>query len=315
MAYYFPQDSTSLDSLRTNIGHLDVVAPHWLTIDGAGTVETIGNIGAAATFLRGTNAVILPSVALTSKYAGHQIVTDPDVSSEALNQLVDAVETWDGLALDFEGMDAGDRPYLTAFINTLGSALHARGKYYAMALPAKTSDAKTGWSGSYDYAAIAQSADLYLVMAYGFKTGSSAIPGSSAPLPWMDSAMAYAVREIPGDRVVLGVPFYGYDWNVSTGPPARALRYRDTRELLERTGATTSIDPESSSAMFEYTEGGQSHEVWYEDERSLAPKLNLVRKYGLRGVGAWRLGQEDPRSWVVWEQMLTAPRSVSAQLP
>src|SRR5205823_12513614 len=116
---------------------------------------------------------------------------------------------WDGLALDFEGLDAADRPYLSAFVNLVGEALHQRGKIYAVALPAKTSDVKTGWGGSYDYAAISQAADIYLVMAYGFKTGGSSVPGSTAPLPWVDASVAYAVTEIAPSRLVLGVPFYG----------------------------------------------------------------------------------------------------------
>ncbi len=314
VAYYFPQDPTSLDSLRANIRSLDLVALHTLTIDDTGTLHTIPATDAER-FLRTTNVMVMPSVMVTSKAAGHEIVTVPEVANRAKSQLVEAAMAWDGLALDFEGLDAADRPYLSAFVNLIGQALHERGKYYAVALPAKTSDVKTGWAGSYDYAAIAQAADLYLVMAYGFTTSGSSVPGSTAPLPWMDRSMGYAVSEIPGDRLILGVPFYGYDWNVTKGPPARALRHRDTRQLLERTGAVPSIDPETASATFQYTEGNETHEVWYEDDRSLGPKLQLLRKYGLRGVGAWRLGQEDPKAWAVWDQMLASPSVVTSQVP
>jgi spore germination protein len=313
LAYYFPQDPTSLDSLRANIRSLDIVAPHWLEIDREGTVTTLPSAAAAA-YLKTTNVMVLPSVALTGRGAGHEIVTNADVMAESIRQLLAAVEPWDGLFLDSEGMDAADRPHLSWYINVLGSALHERGKFYAIALPAKTRDERTGWSGSYDYAAIKDAADLYLVMAYGFRTGTSSTAGSSAPLPWMDASMAYAVTELAPEKLILGVPFYGYDWNVTKGPPARALRFRDTRELMDRTGATPTIHREQGSAMFEYTVGGERHEVWYEDSRSLAPKLNLVQKYKLRGVGAWRLGQEDPRAWTIWDQMLTTP-TYAAELP
>src|SRR5205807_1664991 len=157
---YFPQDSTSIDSLRANLRSLDVVALHTLTIDGTGTVKSIE--GSEVAFLKNTPAMVLPSVMVTSRSAGHAIITDPDVATQALSQLLDAAAPWDGLALDFEGLDPADRPYLSAFINILGQALHERGKFYAIALPAKTNDAKGGWGGSYDYAAISQAADLYL---------------------------------------------------------------------------------------------------------------------------------------------------------
>ena len=39
MAYYYPPDSVSLDSLRANVRRLDIVAPHWLEIDDSGEVR------------------------------------------------------------------------------------------------------------------------------------------------------------------------------------------------------------------------------------------------------------------------------------
>ncbi|HEX2987687.1 MAG TPA: hypothetical protein VHS06_05895, partial [Chloroflexota bacterium] len=41
----------------------------------------------------------------------------------------------------------------------------------------------------------------------------------------------------------------------------------------------------------------QEHEVWLEDATSVAGKLQIATRYGLGGVGAWRLGQEDPGVW------------------
>src|SRR5581483_6143291 len=185
MAYYFPQDPTSLTSLRANIRHLDVVAPHWLDIDGDGTVRS-GQRDEVVAFLRSARVLVLPSVALATKDRGHAIVTDPDTRAYALDQLVAAAVGWDGLALDFEGMDADDRDSLTDFVNQLGRRLHQRQQLYAVALPAKTSDARTGWGGSYDYVGIRDAADLYLVMAYGYRVGTSSVPGSTAPLPWIE---------------------------------------------------------------------------------------------------------------------------------
>jgi len=37
--------------------------------------------------------------------------------------------------------------------------------------------------------------------------------------------------------------------------------------------------------------------MWIEDARAFATKLELVRKYGLRGYSVWVLGTEDPKIW------------------
>lgn len=307
VAYYFPPDPASFVSLRTNVSRLDVVAPHWLVIDEDGQVHS-SEPPEAASFLRSAGATVLPSVALRNREAGHRIVTEPAVAAFATEQLLVAVATWHGLALDFEGLDPGDRQATSAFINTLGDAVRAAGKLFLVALPAKTSDVRTGWSGAYEYAAIAKAADLYLVMAYGYTSSASATPGSTAPLPWVDASLAFAAAQIPRDRLLLGVAFYGYDWNLTRGPPARALRFNDTLEVVGRTGAIPAFDAPIGSATFQYESSGEAHEVWYEDARALAARLELVAQYGLRGVGAWRLGQEDPAAWEVWDAYLGPPR-------
>ncbi len=306
MAYYYPSDQQGEQSLRQNLTRLDIVAPHWLTIDETGTVHA--KVPAASVpVLRASTAVILPSVALASRAAGHAIVSDPTIGATAIDNLIASVALWDGLALDFEGMDARDRAGLSRFIRQLGTALSAAGKRYAIALPAKTADHTTGWSGSYDYRAIADAADYYLVMAYGFTTSGSSTPGSTAPLSWVTRSMAYAATEIAPERLILGIPFYGYDWNLSKGPPARALRYDNVEELIARTGAVPVLDAETGSRTFRYEHDGEVHEVWYEDAESLAIKLRLVSQYRLAGVGGWRLGQEDPGLWPVWDAMLGRP--------
>ncbi|MPZ13207.1 MAG: hypothetical protein GEU73_02060 [Chloroflexi bacterium] len=304
MAYYFPLDRASFDSLRENVQRLDVVAPHWLTMSGDGRVRS-SEVGDVVAFLRSSEVVVLPSVALENHDAAHPVLGDPALSAIAMDELVAAASQWDGLALDFEGVDPADRDALTAFIRTLGDRLRASGKVFAIALPAKNGDMVTGWSGAYDYAAISGAADLYLIMAYGYRTSASSIPGSTSPLSWVDQVMAFAATQLPVDRVILGVAFYGYDWNLAQGPPARALRYVDTGEVLATTGATAQFDPEVGSATFSYERDGEAHDVWFEDDRSVGAKLDLVAKYGLRGAGAWRLGQEHPGTWRLWDDLLS----------
>lgn len=36
---------------------------------------------------------------------------------------------------------------------------------------------------------------------------------------------------------------------------------------------------------------------WYENEKSISSKLELIDKYNLKGAGSWSLGQETPETW------------------
>lgn len=303
-AYYFPPDRASLDSMRANHARLDVIAPHWLTMDDQGNLRgTLPSEG--RTFLNSVDATILPSVALSSRDAGDRIVGDSTIAAAAIGRLTALATEWDGISLDFEGLDPSSRDGLTQFIRDLGSSVRRTGKLFTVALPAKTSDVRTGWSGAYDLPAIADAADLFLVMAYGFRTSASTEPGSTAPLPWVESTLRYTTKVIAPERLILGVAFYGYDWNTAKGPPARALRHSDVVPLIARVAAVPTLDPRSLSVTFRYEEEGEQHEVWFEDARSLDAKVALAGRYGLRGVGAWRLGQEDPEVWRVWDVALS----------
>jgi spore germination protein len=303
LAYYYPPDPASLASLQTNVSRLELVAPHWWTIDGNGEIARDERPQGFA-FVRTSGLIVLPSVMVSSRAAGHAILSDQAVSRVAIRNLVNAVGPWDGLALDFEGLDPDDRADLSRFIRDLGVALREAGKLYLVALPAKSNDARAGWGGAYDFAAIAGAADLYLVMAYGWTTSSSQTPGSTSPRWWVEETMRYAASVFPPNKLLLGLAYYGYDWNVTQGPPARALRYVDAAEIRDRVGASPQLDPRSATTTFRYTDAeGNRHEVWYEDQRGIAAKLELINGLGLRGVGAWRLGQEDPSSWSVWENL------------
>src|SRR5215216_4502007 len=61
LGYYYPPDPSSLESLRINAERLEIVAPHWWTIDGDGVIDTDERPQGAA-FLRSSNLIVLPSV-------------------------------------------------------------------------------------------------------------------------------------------------------------------------------------------------------------------------------------------------------------
>lgn len=41
------------------------------------------------------------------------------------------------------------------------------------------------------------------------------------------------------------------------------------------------------------------HEVWFEDVRSLQAKFDLIRSYGLRGMGYWQIMQLFRANWLL----------------
>ncbi len=250
-AYYVPYDPTSWASLQEHAGATDNVGAQWVTIDACGNIGSRDD-QTLKQFARTQGIKVFPSLLTSSGWLNHRILTDEAVSAHAISQIVAYVldEGYDGFDLDLEGVEAGDRAAYTDFVARLGAALHEHGKTLALAIPAKTRDVTTGWAGAYDYAALGRHADLITIMTYDYH-GSWGGPGPVAPYGWVEDVMAFATGQIPTRKVLLGLAFYGYDWNV-TSDRARALNYAQAAELSGRYQAPMILDLEAQSATFSY---------------------------------------------------------------
>ena len=69
--------------------------------------------------------------------------------------------------------------------------------------------------------------------------------------------------------------------------------------LAAEKGAEIFYDEKAQAPHFRYENGGISHEVWFEDVRSLRAKLGLVREYGLRGAGYWQIMRLFRPGWIL----------------
>ena len=107
-----------------------------------------------------------------------------------------------------------------------------------------------GWAGWADYAALGALADLFTIMTYEYR-GQWSGPGSIAPYAWVDRVIAFATHEMPSRKVLVGLGFYGYDWNTSRGT-ARALSYAQATALADRYATPIAFDPATASATFSY---------------------------------------------------------------
>ena len=123
-----------------------------------------------------------------------------------------------------------------------------------------------------------------------------------APLPEVRRVVEYAVTRIPPEKIDLGIPNYGYDWPVSSSGKAEEAKTVGNIEavhLAAEKGAEIFYDEKAQAPHFRYENGGISHEVWFEDVRSLRAKLGLVREYDLRGAGYWQIMRLFRPGWIL----------------
>ncbi|MGI5839683.1 MAG: glycosyl hydrolase family 18 protein [bacterium] len=231
----------------------------------------------------------------------HTVLADPErraVLVEAIYQLL-TENNYDGVNLDIENVLPEDREVFTAFVRELSERLRPAGLIMSMAVPAKTGEfPEREWIGAFDYAALAPLNDFLMIMTYEFHWAGGE-PGPIAPLPWMEEVLAFALTQIPADKLLLGIPLHGYDWIVP--PPAgffaRGVSYRGATSLIEEYEVPVQWDDTAKEPFFFYVSDGEKHEVWFQNPNSLHAKMTLVETYGLRGLGLWPLAFAFPAFW------------------
>ena len=136
-------------------------------------------------------------------------------------------------------------------------------------------------------------------------------PMAVAPIPSVRQVLDYAVTEIPPERIFMGIPNYGYDWPlpfVRGTTAARGIGNHEAVQIAALHNVSIQYDEESQAPFFEYTSGGISHIVWFEDVRSIQAKFQLVAEYGFRGIGYWQLMRPFRQNWMLLNSSFSITR-------
>lgn len=199
-----------------------------------------------------------------------------------------------GLDIDFEYIPGEEKENFADFVDLARQVMNLFGYPVSVALVPKTRKDQQGllYEGM-DYGLLGQAANQVMLMTYewGYAYGP---PMAVAPLHMVRRVAEYALTEIPADRIILGVPNYGYDWPLPYergSTRARTLGNVEAVQLAVSKGALIEFDEEAQSPYFHYLQDGVRHEVWFEDVRSYEAKFRLVRELNLKGVGFWQMMQ------------------------
>ncbi|MDI2586403.1 glycosyl hydrolase family 18 protein [Psychrobacillus sp. NEAU-3TGS] len=240
-----------------------------------------------------------------------QILGSTEIRNRAINNIYQLVKNknFAGVNIDFEQVPEELRDLYTGFLHTLRARLSPEGYYTTVAVPPKTTD-NIPWLRGYDYGGIGASVDFVFIMAYDFHEASSP-PGPVAPITEVRKTIQFALQHMNRNKIILGVPRYGYDWTMDNGNAvsARAVSVAEAVETAMISQVPISYSTEYQQPFYQYLNiNGQRHIVWYEDSRARAEKLELVVEYRLKGAGAWQLGLQFAQSAVLVEEFFNTKK-------
>jgi spore germination protein YaaH len=299
MAYY----EDSLAALKADAAIVDQLPTDSFNVSGAGAISGVAPRQALAV----ARAHGMQTFATISNYGATDFspaIVDALLNKPAAIQAfvanglkLIAANGYSGVNIDFEAIPPGDRAAYSAFCRALYKAVHAAGKLVALSIPAmQKDDPANDWFGAYHLAALGKVTDIVQYMTYD-ENGPWGAPGPVAGLDWVKICVRYAASVAPPSKISLGLPAYGYDWNLTAGT-GDSIDWKIVPALIAQTHAAPAWDAKSSSPYFRYTaKNGAKHVVWYENARSITLKSALVPARDLAGVSVWVLGADDADFW------------------
>lgn len=269
------------------------------------------------------------------------IVNNPRYFNKAIETIMSYVldRQFDGVNVDFEYVgnpDPQTKNNFTKFMYSLNLTCKIKSPGCEVSVDT-FADAATK-NRLWDMPALQNNVDYFVIMTYDYYRSSSGQAGPVAPLRGgcnttavtpqnpvcleydVLGAVADTLKTVQPEKIVLGIPFYGYEWQTAgTGFLANTYpksggtaTYKRIQEIISNPDRYSSVSAVWSdftlSPYIVYEDQDGIFQIHYEDTRSLGYKLDLINQNDLKGLGIWAIGYELPYQdlWQVISQKFSS---------
>lgn len=311
MSYiYFGNSGSYTSYVDDTKGSLDDILPSYFDLNEDGTLKL--TMAVDRKFVNEMHERGVKVTPFLSNHWNRQTGVNALANREQLSsQIVAAITEYnlDGVNVDIENVTESERDSYTDFVRLLRQKL-PDSKSVSVAVAPNPQNLTTGWYGSYDYAKLAQYSDYLMFMTYD-EHYQGGVAGPVAGYPFVEKSIQAALENVPADKLVLGMAFYGRLWMQGASYGGYGISNNAVENLIAQYRGDVVYDSAARSPKATITilesdvkplvfgralEAGK-YDIWYENEESIKSKLALVGKYDLKGTGSWSLGQETKSTW------------------
>ncbi len=216
------------------------------------------------------------------------------------------------LNIDVESVNQASpeaRTRFSQFISEVGKNLKQKGKFTLTVDVSPITFVKE--DNLSDPKSLVNSVDYIVLMAYDFHNPGSFVTGANSPASGAGvtnefdtkTGIEKALEIMPPQKLILGMPLYGYQWETIGNSPKSAvvpsssiITSDNTVEEFMNSCATCSavFDKVAEENYVIYKDMGTDtyHQLFFPDKQSTQSKINLAKSNKLRGVALWALGYE-----------------------
>ena len=292
--------NSSIDNNISTISGVNVIAPTWYSVtDASGNMSSY----ASADFVSKMHQRGIDVWALVSDFDTNvdfaQLYSSKAARTNMVNKLVGEAKSYgfDGINLDYENIKSAYAKDYLQFVRELSVACERNG------IVLSTDNYKPeAYNRCYNLKEQSRFVDYVIVMAYDeHYAGTDA--GSVASLPFVKEAVEDTVQLVGKEHVIAGIPFYTRIWTTTDGnTTSRAVGMQAAINQLNSDGQVALWNDDCGQYVASYTVGSSTRQIWFEEEKSIEAKMQVIQQENTAGVACWKLGLEKSTVWSVISQ-------------
>ena len=297
---------------------LTTIAPTWFSL-----ADTEGNVSslADASYVNYAHQSNIEVWAVLRDFHGgissydetYEVLSYTSKRTKVINQVIaEALQSGvDGINLDFELISADCGEHYIQFVRELSVKCRQNGLVFSI-----DNYVPRPYNSHYDIEEQGAVADYVIIMGYDEHTDGSYQAGSVASVGYLEDGITEALKMVPAEKLVAGIPFYTRLWfetpktedelaeeagTEAASYPNKVTSYAysmdEAEDIVSAAGVQTEWDDTTKQNYAQWKADGGVYKIWLEDSRSLEEKLKVIKANGLAGVAEWSLGMESSGVW------------------
>lgn len=310
--------NNSFDEMVKNAHCLNVISPTWMKVsDDKGNITSL----VSSNYVKKAHKKGMEVWALISDFNVDEdevpyitkVLPETTKRKRLVENIMEEVLSCgaDGVNIDFEKITYGVSDDYIQFLREISLECRKEGIVLSV-----DNYAPTAGNSFYNRKAQGEVADYCIIMGYDEHWGGGSKAGSVASLPFVENGIINTLKSVPAEKVINAVPFYTRVWtetpeDLTDGTQeiiedpiygnyalsSKAVGLWSAVNLIESNGANKVWLEELGQYYGEYKSKGKTIRIWLEEDESMTKKLELIDKYDLAGVAAWKLGLEYDDIW------------------
>lgn len=312
-------NSYMLEAVANTKG-LTTIAPTWFSI-----ADTDGNLNSISSsdYVNYAHQSNLDVWAVLRDFHGeinsyeqtYEVLSYTSKRETLINQVIaEALRSGiDGINLDFELVSLECGEHYIQFVRELSVKCRQNGLVFSI-----NNYVPQPYNEHYNLKEQSIMADYIMIMGYDEHTEGSYEAGSVASYEYVKKGIEDALKYVPHEKLVAGIPFYTRLWQEAEKTPEEKAEEQGTEaaeyskkvtstamgmdeavQTLEQYQIQASWDDKTKQNYAEWEADGGVYKIWLEDVQSLEEKMKLIKSENLAGVAEWSLGLENSSAWNV----------------